>query len=77
MKTRPHHRPPRVGPLLAPLALLLAVACAGAGCETVKAAVALPFDMAAYAAMETARIPYETAKIGAQGIVDVFAAAMR
>ena len=47
------------------------------GCGSVRELVGLPFDMAAHVAAETAKIPYEAAKMGAQGIVDVVAGAMR
>lgn len=47
------------------------------GCQTVRELVAIPFDVAAHAAAEAARIPYEAGKIGAQGVVDAIAGALR
>jgi hypothetical protein len=47
------------------------------GCQTVRDLVALPFDVAGKMAADTARMPYEAAKMGAQGIVDALANAVR
>lgn len=47
------------------------------GCQTARDLVAIPFDMAAHVAVETARLPYDAAKMGAQGLVDVVASAVR
>jgi hypothetical protein len=47
------------------------------GCQGLRELVAIPFDMAAHVAMETARMPYEAGKLGAQGLVDVISTAMR
>jgi hypothetical protein len=48
-----------------------------AGCSSMRDLVAVPFDMASHVAVETVKLPYETAKIGAQGLADVVAGAMR
>lgn len=42
------------------------------GCATMTDLVAVPFDMASHVAVETVKLPYETAKLGAQGIVNAF-----
>jgi hypothetical protein len=47
------------------------------GCQTMRDLVAIPFDVAAHVAVETARMPYEAGKIGAQGLVEVIAGALR
>jgi hypothetical protein len=57
---------------------VLAVTSLMGGCgTTIRDLVGLPFEMAAHAAAETARLPYETAKMGAQGLVDVIVGAMQ
>lgn len=40
------------------------------GCESAKSLVMLPFDMAEHVAVEMVKLPYETAKLGARGVVD-------
>jgi hypothetical protein len=58
--------------------VVLALASFMGGCgTTARDLVGLPFDMAAHVAVETARLPYETAKLGAQGLVDVIVGAMQ
>jgi hypothetical protein len=41
-----------------------------AGCESMRTLIGVPFDVAQQVAVETARIPYEAGKAGAQGIFD-------
>lgn len=75
MRTETHTRHAlRIGRAI----LVLALASLASGCgTTVRDLVGLPFDMAAHVAVETARLPYETAKLGAQGLVDVIVGAMQ
>lgn len=58
---------------LARLAIVNIVLFTCAGCATITDLVAVPFDMASHVAVETVKLPYETAKLGAQGIVNAFA----
>ena len=59
------------------LLVVVAVLFVSTGCQGVRELVAIPFDVAAFVAMETARMPYEAGKLGAQGLVDVISTAMR
>lgn len=58
------------------LALGLAVVAAG-GCESVRTAVGVPFDIAKFVAVKAVEVPYDAAKMGAQGMVDALSAAGR
>ncbi len=69
MKVRAH----RAAHLIAAATLMFVAG----GCQGFRELVAIPFDMAAHVAVETARMPYDAAKLGAQGLVDVISTAMR
>ncbi|MGE3108754.1 MAG: hypothetical protein AB7G11_11740 [Phycisphaerales bacterium] len=55
--------------------LLIASACVAAwGCEAMRTAVGVPFDVAKYVAVKAVEVPYDAAKMSAQGVVDVVSA---
>lgn len=59
---------------LCPPIVMIGLLASLTGCEAMKTAVGVPFDVAKFVAVKAVEVPYDAAKMSAQGVVETVSA---